>query len=233
MIREVVAGDRRHHHRRRQRHRRLQRRQRTGDRRRAERPHRRRHRRGGRPVHRRLRQQRDPRGGQGDRRHHHRRRQRHRRLQRRRRPATAAELDDPDGVAVDSAGDLFITDCGKQRGPRGGQGDRRHHHRRRRRHAGYSGDDGPATAAELDQPLRVAVDSAGDVFIADGNNVVREFSPAAIVNIDQAPNIQSLNVNQPTTGNIPSPYSIDEWTFLKPRPIPRCGSSCYPSWPAG
>ena len=40
---------------------------------------------------------------------------------------------------------------------------------------GYSGDSGPATAAELDVPSRLAVDSAGDLFIADSyNNVVRE-----------------------------------------------------------
>ena len=37
---------------------------------------------------------------------------------------------------------------------------------------GYSGDNGPATAAELYDPEGVAVDSAGDLFIADaGNNV--------------------------------------------------------------
>ena len=41
--------------------------------------------------------------------------------------------------------------------------------------AGYSGDNGPATAAELNNPVGVAVDSAGDLFIADTeNNVVRE-----------------------------------------------------------
>ena len=41
--------------------------------------------------------------------------------------------------------------------------------------AGYSGDGGPATAAELNDPNGVAVDSAGDLFIADsGNNVIRE-----------------------------------------------------------
>ena len=33
--------------------------------------------------------------------------------------------------------------------------------------AGYSGDNGPATAAELQHPGDVAVDSAGDLFIAD------------------------------------------------------------------
>ncbi len=41
--------------------------------------------------------------------------------------------------------------------------------------AGYQGDNGPATAAELDNPHDLAFDSAGDLFIADyANNVVRE-----------------------------------------------------------
>ena len=90
-------------------------------------------------------------------------------------PATAAELNDPNGVAVDSAGDLFIADTDnnvirevvKATGDIitvAGNGT-----------AGYSGDGGPATAAELNGPVGVAVDSAGDLFIADnGNNVVRE-----------------------------------------------------------
>ena len=67
-------------------------------------------------------------------------------------PATDAELDDPDGVAVDAAGDLFIADSGnnvirevvKATGDIitvAGNGT-----------AGYSGDNGPATAAELDYP---------------------------------------------------------------------------------
>ena len=90
-------------------------------------------------------------------------------------PATAAELDDPDGVAVDAAGDLFIADSDnnvirevvKATGDIitvAGNGT-----------AGYSGDNGPATAAELNHPDGVAVDAAGDLFIADtGNNVIRE-----------------------------------------------------------
>ena len=90
-------------------------------------------------------------------------------------PATAAELNGPRGVAVDSAGDLFIADIGnnvirevvKATGDIitvAGNGT-----------AGYSGDNGPATAAELNAPNGVAVDSAGDLFIADGdNNAIRE-----------------------------------------------------------
>jgi len=34
--------------------------------------------------------------------------------------------------------------------------------------AGYAGNNGPATAAELNLPNGVAVDSAGDLFISDG-----------------------------------------------------------------
>ena len=49
------------------------------------------------------------------RRDHDRRGQRHARLQRRRRPATDAELDNPAGVAVDAAGDIFIADTGNNR----------------------------------------------------------------------------------------------------------------------
>jgi trimeric autotransporter adhesin len=41
--------------------------------------------------------------------------------------------------------------------------------------AGYSGDGGLATSAELNSPQGVFVDSQGDIFIADsGNNVIRE-----------------------------------------------------------
>ena len=90
-------------------------------------------------------------------------------------PATEAELAHPYGVAVDAAGDLFIADAGnnvirevvKATGDIitvAGNGT-----------AGYSGDNGPATAAELNYPTGVAVDAAGDLFIADtNNNVIRE-----------------------------------------------------------
>ena len=94
-------------------------------------------------------------------------------------PATAAELANPAGVAVDAAGDLFIADTGNDRIREvnlatgvittvAGNGT-----------DGYSGDDGPATAAELNYPAGVAVDSAGDLFIADsGNNRIREVNHA-------------------------------------------------------
>ena len=98
-------------------------------------------------------------------------------------PVTAATTDPrptpscayPYGVAVDAAGDLFIADTGnnvirevvKATGDIitvAGNGT-----------PGYSGDNGPATDAELYVPHGVAIDAAGDLFIADtGNNVIRE-----------------------------------------------------------
>jgi secreted PhoX family phosphatase len=99
-------------------------------------------------------------------------------------PATAAELGTPSGVAVDGAGNLLITDSGNNRvrvvAARTGTfyrqamtagdiytvaGTGRY---------GFSGDGGPATAAELGAPSGVAVDGAGNLVIGDsGNNRVR------------------------------------------------------------
>src|SRR5439155_107049 len=86
-------------------------------------------------------------------------------------PATGAQLNYPTSVAVDTAGDLFITDQSNLRIRRvaadtgiistvAGTGV-----------AGFSGDGGPATGAQLNYPTSVAVDTAGDLFIADQSNL--------------------------------------------------------------
>ena len=95
-------------------------------------------------------------------------------------PATSAELNFPTGVAVDAAGNLLIADADNNRvrvvaastGTFYGQamtagdiytvaGDGT---------AGFSGDGGPATSAELNFPQNVAVDAAGNLIIADSSN---------------------------------------------------------------
>ncbi len=89
--------------------------------------------------------------------------------------ATRAELYYPTGIALDSAGDLLIADSENSwvREVHAGTGIIT-------RLAGssewgYSGDGGPAVQAQLDHPMGVAVDGAGDAFFADtGNNRVRE-----------------------------------------------------------
>ncbi len=95
-------------------------------------------------------------------------------------PATSAALDDPTDIALDSAGNLFIADSFNHRvrrvGPDGiivtvaGTGE-----------PGASGEEGPATQAQLNLPLGVEVDSAGNLYIADGENhrVVRVSGVAA------------------------------------------------------
>ena len=91
-------------------------------------------------------------------------------------PASAALLSVPQGLALDSAGNLYIADA--------------YNHRIRKITAGnistiagsgatcsstcsiggFTGDGGPATSATLSFPYGVAVDSAGNILIADSNN---------------------------------------------------------------
>jgi len=83
--------------------------------------------------------------------------------------ATSASLYWPSGVTVDTAGNLFIADTLNERvrkvGTNGiittvaGNGV-----------AGYGGDGGLGTSASLSGPAAVAVDSWGNIYIADNNN---------------------------------------------------------------
>jgi uncharacterized protein (TIGR03437 family) len=95
-------------------------------------------------------------------------------------PATTAELRLPDGVAVDSFGNVFIADETNNRIRKvtlagtistvAGTGT-----------AGFNGD-GQATSSELFQPAGIAVDSGGNLFIADnGNNRIRKLTPAGAI----------------------------------------------------
>jgi len=97
-------------------------------------------------------------------------------------PATAAELNQPSGVNVDSAGNLYIADTGNSRVRKVSNGvittvagDETR---------GFSGDGGPATAASLYQPVAVAVDATGNLYISDAlNSCIRKVSNGVITTV--------------------------------------------------
>ena len=95
--------------------------------------------------------------------------------------ASAAEIAQPHGLAIDTSGNIYIADGANNRVRKtsatgiittvAGTGS-----------SGYSGDGGDATAAALSGPTGVAVSSDGTVYIADnGNNRIRKVSPTGTI----------------------------------------------------
>jgi uncharacterized protein (TIGR03437 family) len=100
-------------------------------------------------------------------------------------PAIAAQLNSPSSVAMDSSGNWYIADTSNNRirmvtpagvistiagnGPGTGM-------------SGSTGDNGPASAAELNAPRGLAFDTFGNLYVADsGNNEVRKITPAGLI----------------------------------------------------
>jgi uncharacterized protein (TIGR03437 family) len=90
-------------------------------------------------------------------------------------------MDLPTGIAVDSSGNWYIADTANNRirvvttngeiSTIAGTGT-----------AGSSGDNGPASAAELNVPHGIAIDSANNLYVADtGNNEVRKITPSGTI----------------------------------------------------
>ena len=140
--------------------------------------------------------------------------------------AAFAELNEPTGVAVDAKGDLYIADsannvirrvdartgiittvAGDVAADKANDG-----------LGGFSGDNGPATSAQLNDPQGVALDGAGDLFIADTfNNAIREVTPAGtittVVNAAPAaggapPAGSESTGKAPTASKLNTPYGI-------------------------
>ncbi len=132
-------------------------------------------------------------------------------------PAIAAELYNPTGIAVDTIGNLFIADA---------------HNNiiRKVDHssgyistiagnysfgAGYSGDGGYATSAELNVPSDVSVDDSGNIYISDGaNNVIRKVNhTSALISTIAGNHIAGYNGDgNPATNaelNTPTGVSVD------------------------
>ena len=95
--------------------------------------------------------------------------------------ATACQLNAPQGIAVDPAGNIYVGDVGNHRIRKvsatgtittfAGTGV-----------AGYSGDAGPATLAMLNTPLSIIVDGIGNVYFSDPSaNRVRKITTAGII----------------------------------------------------
>lgn len=114
------------------------------------------------------------------------------------------------GVVVDDSGNIFIADEGNNRvrkvNPSGiistvaGNGT-----------AGYSGDGGTATAAMLNNPRRLALDGAHNLYISDkGNNVIRKVTPGGNISTIAGTGVAGYNGDgiSAITARLYDPYGI-------------------------
>ncbi len=127
--------------------------------------------------------------------------------------ATSLRLSLPIGVAVDGAGNLFIGEYGSHRvryvdvsiwaiETVGGTGAR-----------GFSGDGGSATAAQVHSPMGVALDHAGNLYVADyGNHRLRR--------------VERIDLPPPTATPTPTPTATPTAT---PTPTPTLTPTLTPT----
>ncbi len=96
---------------------------------------------------------------------------------------TPAQLNHPYGVGLDSRGNLYIADTDNDVIRRlDNSGNISTVAGNNAVTAGFSGDNGPATSAQLSGPVAVATDNAGDIYVADHyNNVLRKVDTSGVI----------------------------------------------------
>jgi len=128
-------------------------------------------------------------------------------------PATVSSLDDPDGVAVDNLGNVYISDNNSNRVRKvdnsgiittiAGNGTQ-----------GFSGDGGSATLAELHGTAGITVDYFGNIYICDcDNNRIRKVNSSGIITTIAGGGIYGLGDGGPATNcelNIPTDVAVDK-----------------------
>jgi sugar lactone lactonase YvrE len=122
-------------------------------------------------------------------------------------PATSCDIESPTGLALDGSGNLYITDLGndvvEKVTPSGtlsvvaGTG------------TGGSPTPGPATSSDLQAPVGVAVDSAGNLYIADADNYgVERVTPTGTLSVVAAGGGLPIGVAVDSAGNL----YISDWS---------------------
>ena len=116
------------------------------------------------------------------------------------RPATSAQLVQPQNVAADSSGNVYVSDQYFHQVFRisssglitvyAGSGQ-----------PGFSGDNGLAVAAQLNNPASLAVDAAGNLYISDfGNGRIRKVTPAGVITTFAS--VAALGIALDASGNM-------------------------------
>jgi sugar lactone lactonase YvrE/PKD repeat protein len=125
-------------------------------------------------------------------------------------PAVSAQINNPNGIACDAAGNIYISDNGNARirkiNTSGiistfcGTGV-----------AAFGGDGGLATAAQINAPIGIAVDNFGNLFLADySNNRIRMIDVSGIISTIAGTGTAAYNGDgiSATTANLNGPTGV-------------------------
>lgn len=125
--------------------------------------------------------------------------------------SSLAKLNYPNDVAIDNIGNIYIADFGNSRVRKidfngniatvAGNGS-----------AGFSGDMGPATSAQLAGPSGIVLDQNGNLYIADsGNDRIRKVNTSGIITTIAGTGIGGYNGDGifATSAQLNNPWSLD------------------------